>query len=310
MYRTGYRLILLAGLALAACTTESVMRPDVDIGMQTSGTPVMAEPVYQDLPEQPADNTVDDSVEQAYMPPEPAYAPDMPPAEPQYGAVTPAAEPAIVQPNPPKRQGFIAAGFSRMINPLSRSVERDGLPAQEAQCRKKLDRMGVVYRELPPIFGSGDCGITHPVEVSRLGGGVKMQPAATLTCEMAETVARWSKKELVPAARLRYFSGIDTIHQASSYSCRWIKGRTGGTLSEHGKGQALDIAQITLNNGKDIVIRKKAFWKFREKGLLQSVRSDGCDYFSTVLGPGYDADHKDHFHFDIKERRSGYRSCR
>ena len=211
---------------------------------------------------------------------------------------------------PPKRRNIIAAGFSRMIDPLSRSEESDGLPAAEAQCRKNLDRLNVVYRELPTIGGQGDCGIAHPVEVSRLGGGVKMQPAATLTCEMAETLARWSKKELVPAARLRYLTGIDTIHQASSYSCRWVKGRKGGTLSEHGKGRALDIAQITLNNGKKIIVKKKAFWKFREKGLLQSVRSDGCDYFTTVLGPGYDADHKDHFHFDIKERRNGGRSCR
>lgn len=300
MYRTALALSLLSAVTLAACNSDSVMRPEVDIGAQTYATPVMAAPVYR----QPAQ----EEVQQAYMPPEPTYIPPAPeetaPAEPAY------VEPAPAEPAPPKRRNVISAGFSRMIHPLSRSEESDGLPAEEVQCRKNLDRMGVAYRELPAIGGQGDCGIAHPIEVSALGGGVKMQPAATLTCEMAETVARWSKKELVPAARVRYWSGIDTIHQASSYSCRWIKGRTGGTLSEHGKGRALDIAQITLNNGKNIIVKKKAFWKFREKGLLNSVRSDGCDYFSTVLGPGYDADHKDHFHFDIKERRSGHRSCR
>jgi hypothetical protein len=300
MYRTALALSLLSAVTLAACNSDSVMRPEVDIGAQTYATPVMAAPVYR----QPAQ----EEVQQAYMPPEPTYIPPAPeetaPAEPAY------VEPAPAEPAPPKRRNVISAGFSRMIHPLSRSEESDGLPAGEVQCRKNLDRMGVAYRELPAIGGQGDCGIAHPIEVSALGGGVKMQPAATLTCEMAETVARWSKKELVPAARVRYWSGIDTIHQASSYSCRWIKGRTGGTLSEHGKGRALDIAQITLNNGKNIIVKKKAFWKFREKGLLNSVRSDGCDYFSTVLGPGYDADHKDHFHFDIKERRSGHRSCR
>jgi hypothetical protein len=303
MYRTSLALMLTSALILAACTTESVMRPDVDIGAQTYATP----PAVQPQPFEPAD------IAAAPVEEPQDYAMSVP-QEPQYASpaqIEPVpVEPEYVEPVKPKRKGFIAAGFSRMIDPLSRSEERDGLPAEEVQCRKQLDRMGVVYRDLPAIHGNGDCGIAHPVEVSRLGGGVKMQPSATLTCEMAETVARWSKKELVPAARLRYLSGIDTIHQASSYSCRWIKGRTGGTLSEHGKGRALDIAQITLNNGKKIVVKKKAFWKFREKGLLQSVRSDGCDYFSTVLGPGYDADHKDHFHFDIKERRSGHRSCR
>jgi hypothetical protein len=301
MYRTALALTLTSAVILAACTTDSVMRPDVDLGAQTYATPPAIEPqapsdMADSAPEEPQDYAMS-------VPQEPEYAS---PAQIEPVPV----EPEYVEPVKPKRKGLIAAGFSRMIDPLSRSEERDGLPAEEAQCRKNLDRMGVVYRDLPTIRGNGDCGIAHPVEVSRLGGGVKLQPSATLTCEMAETLARWSKKELVPASRGRYFSGIDTIHQASSYSCRWVKGRTGGTLSEHGKGRALDIGAITLNNGKKIAVRKKAFWKFREKGLLQSVRSDGCDYFTTVLGPGYDADHKDHFHFDIKERRNGRVSCR
>jgi len=29
-----------------------------------------------------------------------------------------------------------------------------------------------------------------------------------------------------------------------------------------------------------------------------------------VLGPGYNKDHANHFHFDIKERRNGYVACR
>lgn len=308
MYRTALAFALVSAAALAACNTDSVMRPDVDIGAQTYATPVMRAPVYAESVGADPDPDPADQMAAAQSFPEPAYAQ---PAQEPYVDEPAFQEQAVpAPPAPPKRRNIIAAGFSRMIDPLSRSEESDSLPAAEAQCRKNLDRLNVVYRDLPAISGQGDCGIAHPVEVSRLGGGVKMQPAATLTCEMAETLARWSKKELVPAARLRYLSGIDTIHQASSYSCRWVKGRRGGTLSEHGKGRALDIAQITLNNGKKIIVKKKAFWKFREKGLLQSVRSDGCDYFTTVLGPGYDADHKDHFHFDIKERRNGGRSCK
>ena len=44
---------------------------------------------------------------------------------------------------------------------------------------------------------------------------------------MAATFARWTKNELVPAARWRYFSGVKTIHQGSSYSCRNIRGSRG-----------------------------------------------------------------------------------
>jgi hypothetical protein len=29
-----------------------------------------------------------------------------------------------------------------------------------------------------------------------------------------------------------------------------------------------------------------------------------------VLGPGYNYDHRNHFHFDIKQRRNNYVACR
>ncbi|MCT8998426.1 extensin-like domain-containing protein [Chelativorans intermedius] len=182
------------------------------------------------------------------------------------------------------------------------------MPADEAACRRELKRLGVTYRDLAPIDDGGACRIDHPVEVSALSGGIKMQPPATLNCRMAATFARWTKNELAPAARMRYLSGIDTIRQGSSYSCRRIRGT--GVASEHSKGNALDVMSITLNNGREIDVRRPGFFAFRQRGLLNKVRAQGCGYFTTVLGPGYDADHADHFHFDIKERKNGYRACR
>ncbi|MGR3491611.1 MAG: extensin family protein [Shimia sp.] len=35
----------------------------------------------------------------------------------------------------------------------------------------------------------------------------------------------------------------------------------------------------------------------------------GCLSSPTVLGPGTDAALADHFHFDVKQRRGGYRIC-
>ncbi|MDZ5698037.1 extensin family protein [Chelativorans sp. M5D2P16] len=182
------------------------------------------------------------------------------------------------------------------------------MPPGETACRRELKRLGVDYRDLAPIDDGGACRIDHPVEVSGLSGGIKMKPAATLNCPMAVAFARWTKSELAPAARMRYLSGIDTIRQGSSYSCRRIRGT--GVASEHAKGNALDVMSITLENGREIDVRRPGFFAFRQRGLLNKVRADGCRYFTTVLGPGYDADHADHFHFDIKDRRNGYRACR
>jgi hypothetical protein len=199
---------------------------------------------------------------------------------------------------------YLVAALPRIDNPVIQP--RNVMPADEVECRADLKRLGVVYKDLPRIRDGEACGIDYPVKVSAIGK-VKMVPAATLRCEMAATVAAWTKKELIPAARSRYLTGVKAIHQASSYSCRNI--RRSRTLSEHGKGNALDISRIELNSGRDIDVRKPGWFSFRKKGFLNSVRSDGCEYFSTVLGPGYDRDHRDHFHFDLKQRRSGHRAC-
>jgi hypothetical protein len=197
-------------------------------------------------------------------------------------------------------------GYPRLNQPSA--PQGMTMPAAEAQCRQQLRRMGVTYRDLAPINEGGSCRIDHPIQVSSLAGNIRMQPAATLNCQMALAFATWTRNELAPSARWKYLSGVKTIHQGSSYSCRRIAGTN--TASEHSKGNALDVMRIELNSGRDIDVRKPGWFAFREKSLLKNVRRGGCSYFTTVLGPGYNAAHADHFHFDLKGRRNGYVACR
>jgi hypothetical protein len=199
---------------------------------------------------------------------------------------------------------YMTAAYPRMDAP---TLQPAPMPADQIDCRKELKRLGVVYTDVAPIHDGGQCGIDNPVKVTAIGS-IAMKPAATLTCDMAASFASWTKKELVPSARWRYFSGVKAIHQGSSYSCRNIAGE--GVLSEHGKGNALDVMSIELNNGDNIDVRKPGLFSFRQRGFLNTVRADGCQYFTTVLGPGYNYDHRNHFHFDIKNRKNGYRACR
>ncbi|WEX11855.1 extensin family protein [Chelativorans sp. AA-79] len=244
-------LAVLTLAAASACSVDGVLRPEVDVGMQTA-------------------------------------------------AVTGGGLQNLVPSNPMM--------MSYPMVTLPEAPAATVMPAEEAECRRELQRLGVTYRDLAPIDDGGACRIDHPVEVSGFSGDITLKPAATLTCQMALTVARWTRNELAPAARRRYLSGIGTIRQGSSYSCRRIRGTS--VASEHSKGNALDIMSVTLENGREIDVRRPGFFAFRQRGLLNTVRAEGCDYFTTVLGPGYDADHKDHFHFDIKARRNGYRACR
>jgi hypothetical protein len=202
---------------------------------------------------------------------------------------------------------LIPAGFSRMNNPFP---VQSTMPAGEISCRKQLKKMGVMFTNLPSINDGSSCQIPYPIEINKLPGRATLTPPATLNCEMALTFASWVKNELQPAARLRYWSSVGTITQASSYSCRKMNGTSENKMSEHAKGNAIDISKIELKNGHDILVRKKGFFAFRERGLLNTVRADGCSYFSTVLGPGYNKAHADHFHFDIMQRQNNYRACR
>ena len=202
----------------------------------------------------------------------------------------------------------IEVAYPRVDDPVEPIEAPAVMSSSEEDCRRDLKRLGVRFQEIEPIHESARCHIDWPVKVSAIGN-VRMRPAATLSCRMAASFARWTRKELVPTARWRYMSGVKTIHQGSSYSCRNIRGSR-GTPSQHSIGNALDVMRIELNNGKDIDVRKPGWFAFRQKAFLNTVRKDGCDYFNTVLGPGYNADHADHFHFDIMPRKNGYVACK
>lgn len=181
-------------------------------------------------------------------------------------------------------------------------------PAQSI-CQRQLKRLGVRFDTPPPIVGAGSCGIAHPIKVKSLSGGIDVVPDATLNCPMALAFAKWVKNELSSAARVRYLSGIKSIHQMSSYSCRTMNSKRGAPMSEHSKGNAIDIGKIKLKSGKAIVVKRPGLFAFREKSLLHKVRAQSCKYFTTVLGPGSDVHHRDHFHFDLRQRKTAYRHC-
>ena len=193
-----------------------------------------------------------------------------------------------------------AAGFG-LANPVPT------LSRKELMCRRELKRLKVQFTPVPTVRGEGECGIAAPIRVTSLSRRIALRPAATMNCQAALASARWAHRELAPAARRRYASNVREVRHISAYSCRRI--RNSGRLSEHGKGNALDIGAIKLGNGRTIDVAKPGFFSFREKSFLKSIRKGACEHFRTVLGPGSDRDHADHFHFDMKARRNGSTYC-
>jgi hypothetical protein len=237
----------------------------------------------------------------AAPPPGPRYA-MLPPARPAYPDAPQTLSPPEpdeapdAAPPPPAARGFPPAP--------------DVMPADEVALRRALKRLGVRYVDLPPIHERGVCGIDYPVKVLGLSGGIELKPAAVLNARMAATFAEYVRKDFAPAVRTRYFSGIDTIYTGSTYACRNMIGESTNHLSEHAEGNAIDVMKIRLNSGRVIDVTSPGFFAFRQRGFLNRVRAEACDYFTTVLGPGYNRAHANHFHFDLKQRRNGYVACR
>ena len=70
-------------------------------------------------------------------------------------------------------------------------------------------------------------------------------------------------------------------------------------------------AEIRLADGR--TVRVKSGWRSAdasEANFLRAVGGAACEQFTTVLGPGADAAHQDHLHFDLARHSKGRRVCR
>lgn len=185
-----------------------------------------------------------------------------------------------------------------------------GLPQEERVCRDRLKRLDVRFTPVRRISGKGGCGIEHPLEIRQLPGGIKLSGRTILNCTAGLALANWTSQSAAPAAKRIYGSRLVRIDQFASYACRSRNSKKGARLSEHAKGSAIDLGRFVLADGKSVEVGFPGASETRRKAFLAKLRAAGCTFFKTVLGPGSDGYHKDHFHFDMAQRRRGYRYCR
>nr|WP_272209948.1 extensin family protein [Marinicella sp. W31]MDC2875794.1 extensin family protein [Marinicella sp. W31] len=181
-----------------------------------------------------------------------------------------------------------------------------------SRCTAALTALGVEYEVLETIDDPGRCGVGRPLNVIMALEGVPLEPAGTMRCKTALSLARWLSGYVGPSAEIAFGSGtkLTEVRQASTYICRNRNSRSDGKISEHAKGNAVDIRSLTFSNGETVdMVPRKEDGSFT--GAFQRTASaSACLFFSTVLSPGSDATHQDHMHLDVIERSRGYRYCR
>jgi hypothetical protein len=151
------------------------------------------------------------------------------------------------------------------------------------------------------ISGPGICGMTHPFRVSALKmGAIALDKPVTMDCSMIPAMEAWIDQSVQPIAEERFGEPVASLEVFGAYSCRSIDNMPGAQLSEHAFGNAIDVAGFVLADGREISIVRD--WKrsdSQESAFLREAHAGACQQFTTVLGPGADTFHYNHFHLDL-----------
>ncbi|WP_332305178.1 extensin-like domain-containing protein [Rhizobium sp. GR12] len=185
-------------------------------------------------------------------------------------------------------------------------------PAALQACLGALKDIGAEFKQLEPIRDEEQgCGIEAPIELSVVLPGIKLEPSGTMRCETALALSRWTKEMMLPAAALALPERkVTAIASASTYICRNRNSAENGKISEHARGNAVDISTIAFDKGEPLVMKPRGEDGTAEGAFQRTITAAACLFFRTVLSPGSDATHQDHLHLDVLERKGGYLYCR
>jgi hypothetical protein len=173
-------------------------------------------------------------------------------------------------------------------------------------CQLRLSNIAAI-EPVPAIVGPGECGGEDLVRIDAIKlkdkSSIPITPAANLRCSMAEAIAIWVREDIAPITR-ELGEPMRALDNFASYHCRGRNNIIGAKMSEHGRGNALDIRGVMLAKTKlewtDVHVSRK---------IRDKIKASACARFMTVLGPGSDGYHENHIHVDLAERRNNHRMC-
>jgi hypothetical protein len=189
---------------------------------------------------------------------------------------------------------------------------------EPARCLAALAQTGMQYDLLPDRVTAPGCGFQNAVRLR--SAGVRLGTAPSLSCPMALSFFMWERHALQPAAMQHFGQPVAAIDHLGSYACRNVnRGEgavPGASRSRHATADALDVAALTLADGRRITVLQAwprsgaadAAGSTNDSAalLLLDAHRGACRYFNGVLGPDYNAVHRDHLHLET----GGYDMCR
>ncbi|MEQ8411164.1 MAG: extensin family protein [Erythrobacter sp.] len=177
-----------------------------------------------------------------------------------------------------------------------------------ANCIADLGASGARFEPLPDTYAAPGCNKLGTVRLSALSGDDGMFGISNLgpvKCGTAKAFTDWARFGVDRAARQILGSPLMRIETMGSYACRNVAGTD--RRSAHARAEAIDVSGFVLEDGRRITL--SGDWNdgtAAEREFLRVVHRSACKRFGTVLGPQYNAAHRDHFHLE----GTGPRFCR
>ena len=218
------------------------------------------------------------------------------------GGIAVAGDVPLPRPRPPL--WIEPQSFREAAGPDFNPADVTGSPTE---CDERLGKFAAIEL-MPRLIGPDACGNGDMVRLNAvmLAGSerIVLKPAPVLRCAFAESLAGWLHDEAVPRTE-KLGAALRAVETYDDFECRGRNRVAGAKLSEHGKGNAVDLRAFVLADGRAIGLTDPAVAKeFRDE-----LRESACHRFTTVLGPGSDGYHEAHIHLDLAERQHGYRMC-
>ena len=177
-------------------------------------------------------------------------------------------------------------------------------------CLQKLQAAGAKFSVPAVNVDNGKCHVENPVNLHSVYA-IELPEAPLFNCKFALQFSKWLKESGGPILSAQLGSPVKTMATGPGYDCRGRNGDSSLKISEHGFGNAVDIATLHLQDGRVLNVEDAIQPNGANSAAWHGLRTSACGYFTTVLGPGSNAAHAKHFHFDmgVHGKSGNYRIC-
>jgi hypothetical protein len=184
----------------------------------------------------------------------------------------------------------------------------------DGSCLSALKAQGVDFVSVAQPAGLASCKVQQPVQLKSVrmrGVNLQLPDHPILNCVFARRFVSWLKEAGGPAATATQGFAITEFYTGPGYQCRGRNGDSSAKISEHGYGNAIDVERIKFSDGQMFLVHDALDPSAKAYNTLKAIRKSACARFSTVLGPGSNAAHREHFHFDsgMHGKSASYKIC-